>query len=133
MIKLFFLTIFLLLGSYSLKADETSSDDQDFMNELDSVKNPFEDGLPKPVIIKETPAPVVVPPAPPPVEAPQPLPNLELDGVMVGEDAQSPHEAIINGQIVPLGGVILGAKVLSITKKGVEMLFNGKKYFLKIE
>ena len=41
--------ICLLMGSYSLKADEEMGDDQEFMKSLDAVKNPFEDGLPKPV------------------------------------------------------------------------------------
>jgi hypothetical protein len=153
MIKLFFLMIFLFMGSYSLKADEVLGSDREFMNELDAVKNPFEDGLPKlvPVVIQPTkpevqPAiPMPMPKPPEPIAPPRPmfvmpeikpaalpvtLPNLRLQGVIVGEDI---HEAIINEQVVPLRGFIEGAQVDSVSKEGVGLLFKGKKVFLKVD
>ena len=145
MIKLFFLILFLVMGSYSLRADESQGDDQDFVNQLSNIKSPFDDGLPKP------PPPVVVvpppvlnqnPPSQPkkhkhkrraPVPVVEPLitpPALNLQGVIVGEEM---HQAIINGQVVPLNGTIEGAEVNSVTKEGVEILFKGKKFFLKVD
>jgi len=140
MIKLFFLMIFFLMGPYSLKAaDAPGGNDREFTAKLDNIKNPFEDGLPKPVVIKMKPtvhytqhkARVIVRPKPkaaaPPVIS---LPALNLQGVIVGEDI---HQAIINGQVVPLLGTIKGARVDSVTKQGVELFFKGKKFFLKVD
>jgi hypothetical protein len=137
MIKLFLLVLFLLLGSFPLKADEVLGGDQEFIKELDIIKNPFEDGFPKPIVIKPEPIhpvehkkikkvvhkKIVVPPE-------IKLPGLDLQGVMVGEDM---HQAIINDEVVPLYGSIEGARVDSITKQGVEVLFKGKKFFLKVD
>jgi hypothetical protein len=137
MIKLLFLMIFLLAGNYSLRADEVAGGDGEFMSDLDNAKNPFEDGLPKPIPIvakpvdhpeEQKPAPV-----PKPVRLPHPpvkLPDLRLQGVIVGDDM---HEAIINNQIVPLEGAIKGARLESVSKEGVELLYKGKKFFLKVD
>jgi hypothetical protein len=84
MIKLFFLMIFFFTGPYSLKADEVPGGDQEFKNELNNIKNPFEDGLPKPIVIinkstpiyHEAPKAIVLPPMPQPVvfkPMPQPV------------------------------------------------------------
>ena len=107
---------------------------------MDNIKNPFEDGFPKPV--------VVIPQAdcssrgaearrlsqatkPKPVVCTGDFASpLNLQGVMVGEDM---HEAIINDQVVPLQGTIEGARVDSVTKEGVELFFKGKKFFLKVD
>lgn len=141
MIKLFFLLIFLLAGPYALRADEPHGSAQDFLKELNAIKNPFEDGIPKPVVVVPPPVyvkplPVVVPkPKPKPKPKPVPvvhvvLPVLALQGVIVGGDVQ---QAIINDQVVPLSGAIKGAKLISVTKEGVEMVFKGKKFFLKVD
>jgi len=143
MIKLFFLIIFLLTGSYALKADEGLGNDPEFMRTLDNTKNPFEDGLPKPVVIvpqpvykpePPKPVPVIVPkpepPPPPPPPPPVVLPDLVLQGVIVGEDM---HQAIINDQVISLRGVIQGARVISVNKRGVGLLYEGKKFFLKVD
>ena len=118
-----------------VKADEALGMDTEFMKQLDQVKNPFEDGLPKPipVIVKppkriiQRPRPIVLPPKPlpmpiivPTVETPEPLPNLRLGGVIVGDGIQ---QAIINDQVVSLHETIQGAQLDSVTKEGV------KKYF----
>ena len=137
MIKLFFLMIFFLIGSYPLKAQEALEGDQEFKSELDNIKNPFEDGIPKPVVIINKPIyekpkaielnkPIFKPVVPLRVL----LPALNLQGVMVGEDM---HQAIINDQVVPLHGTIEGARVDSVTKQGVELFFKGKKFFLKVD
>jgi hypothetical protein len=144
MIKLFLLMTFLFMCNYSLKADETPGNDQEFMSELDNIKNPFEDGYPKPVVVKEVPVyhPVEVP-KPPPMPKPMPrpipviilpppveLPSLNLQGVMVGDEM---HEAIINDQAVPLNGIIDGVRIESVTKQGVGLSYRCKKFFLKVD
>jgi hypothetical protein len=139
MIKLFFWAMFSFLCVFSLKAAETAGSDQEFIQQLDSTKNPFEDGMPKPVV--EAPKPVYHPPEvivpkprPIPIAIPLPepvtLPGLHLKGVIVGDGI---NEAIINDQDVPLGGSIEGVRVISLTREGVELLFKGKKFFLKVE
>lgn len=144
MIKISFLIFMFCLGNIPLMADQIPSADADFMEKLTVIKDPFEDGIPKPVIvmpkpvyqIQEAPKPVYVEPPKPkpkPVIVPQPiviLPTLNLQGVMVGGDM---NEAIINDQIVPLQGSILGAKVISVSKKGVILLYKGKKFLLKVD
>ena len=145
MIKLFFLMIFFFTIPYSLKADEVPGGDQEFKNELNNIKDPFEDGIPKPIVIinqptsitHEAPKAIVLPPMPEhqpvawrPSEPEIKLPALKLQGVMVGEEM---HQAIINDQVVPLLGTIKGARVDSVSKEGVELFFKGKKFFLKID
>ena len=144
MIKSFLLVVFFLVGSYPSMAAESVGGDQDFINELDSVKNPFEDGFPK---AKPVEKPIVQKPRhhqesrPVTVSAPvvrsQPiqereitLPALKVEGVIVGEDI---HQAIINDQVVGLEGDIDGAKVNAVSREGVELLFQGKKFFLKVD
>jgi hypothetical protein len=144
MIKFILLMIFFFMGTYSLQAQEGLGDDEEFLKTLDTVKNPFEEGIPMPI--------------PPPVQKPahhhgkkhkkkdnvkppekqkqvvKPaeivLPALQLQGVIVGGDIQ---QAIINDNIVPLQGIIDGAQVDSVTKQGVAVTFKGKKFFLKVE
>jgi len=137
--NIFFLIILFFAGSIFIKADEVS--DGDFLSLLDKVKNPFMVDLPKPVVMPE---PVVKRPEAPRKEIPKPTPvkpvvlppevvlpaDLQLEGVVAGEDM---HQAIINGQVVGLQGTIEGARVVSITKNGVELLFKGKKFFLKTD
>lgn len=126
------------MGSYSLKADEGQGSDQEFLGKLNIIKDPFEEGFPVPVVVAPKPvyqepkkpvliqAPKPKPPAPPVIT----LPSLKLQGVVVGEDI---HEAIINDRVVPLRGTIKGARVVSVTKKGVGLLYKHKKFFLNVE
>jgi hypothetical protein len=134
MIKLIFLTIFLLAGPYTLKAAEMPGHDQDFMKVLDEIKDPFVDGLPKPVVVVPVVAPVVVKPIVKPkgkpVVVPVSLPQLHLQGVVVNEDI---HEAIIDDEVVSLHGKIKEAQVVWVTKQGVELFYKGKKFFLKLD
>jgi hypothetical protein len=137
MIKLFFLMIFLLMGSFPIKADEAPGNTEDFNSDLDNTKNPFDDGMPKPVVkvkpvVIEKPKPVViVKPKPKRIVAPViTLPEIKVQGVIVGE---SIHQAIIDDQVVPQGGTIDDVQVLSVTKQGVGLLFKGKKFFLKVD
>jgi len=124
------------MGNYSLRADEAPVGDRHFMEELNIIKDPFQDGLPKalePVIVPQpqAPQPVVIPPKPVPVAPPViTLPTLSLQGVVVGEETQ---EAIINDKVIALHGTIEGAKVISVSKRGVRLLYKGKKFFLKVE
>ena len=133
---LFFLTILFFLGVAGIRADETS--DGDFASALEQVKNPFTIDLPKPVALPkpvvevrhEAPKPVIVKPQVRRVhEEVVNLPNLRLEGVVVGEEI---HQAIINDQVVALQEVIKGARVVAVSKNGVELLYKGKKFFLKI-
>jgi len=140
MIRLFLLIIFFFTGVLPLYADLGPESAQGFLRELENVKNPFEDGLPKPVVV--VPAPVV-PEVPKPVVVHKSrprrkhvvrpvitLPSLNLQGVIVGGEV---HQAIINDQVVPLSGSIEGARVISVTREGVGLRFKGKKFFLKVE
>ncbi|MBF0571598.1 MAG: hypothetical protein HQL12_06960 [Candidatus Omnitrophica bacterium] len=140
MIKLFFLLIVIFMGAYSLKAQEVSTGDQQFVKDLDSVKSPFETGLPKPIAepIKPPPAPKppeIKPapkPKPKPIIPPAPIvfPDLKLQGVIVGGGIQ---EAIINDTAVSLHDKIQGAELYLVTKKEVDLVFKGKKIVLKVE
>ncbi len=135
MIKLLFLLLFVSLSSYPLRADEAPEGDQEFDSQLDSIKNPFEDGIPKPVVVEpvhtEDVKPVVV--VKPPVVFVPPvitLPALEVQGVIVGEGI---YQAIIDDEVVALNGSIKGVKVITVTKQGVGLLYKGKKFFLKVD
>ena len=138
MIKSSLLTILLVFAGQSLWAGEPSGGDQDFMGQLDTIKNPFDDGLPKPVIVVPPPVHIQKPkprvyikPKPMPVIVPMIfLPRMKLQGVIVGEDI---HQAIFDDKVVPLLGTIYGATVDSISKQGVGLTYKGKKFFLKIE
>ncbi len=143
MIKLFFLILFFCIGPYALRADELMSDEQQFMEKLAVVKDPFEAGLPKPIVVapKPVPPPRVVKPhveKPKPKPKPKPvapavieLPELHLQGVVVGEDI--PSEAIIDDQDIAVGGSIKGARIISIEKDKVWLLYKSKKFFLKVD
>ena len=140
MIKSFFLVIFFLMGTCPLRADGVLASDQEFLKELNVIKNPFEDGRPKPMVIIQKPIiprkvyqkPKIVIPKPKPVEVKIELPELKLQGVMVGEDGGM-QQAIINDQVVPLKGIIMGARVVAVNKDGVYLSFKGKKFFLKVD
>ena len=139
MMKLFFLMVFFFAGPYLLKADEGPGGDREFMQKLASIKDPFETGFPKPVVV---PKPIDVPREvfkPIKVEPPKPkvvvapvitIPTLNLQGVIVGEGI---NEAIIDDQIVPLQGSVEGAKIIAVSKKGVGLLYKGQKFFLKVD
>jgi hypothetical protein len=129
-----------LFSTPLLKAQEPGAV-QDFLKDLDSIKDPFDDGLPKPVVIKapehqDLPEPPVVEsPAPNPeplpvIQPPVVAPQLHVQGVIVGEEI---HQAIINDRTVPLLGFIDGGQVISVTKRGVELLYKGKKFFFKVD
>ena len=121
----------------SLRAEVAGLNDQQFAMMLDQVKDPFVDGIPKPVEpIK--PVLVAVSPEPPmpvqqnrqPIVVPVVLPALKLQGVLVGDGM---NEAIINDRAVPLNYAIDEARVVSVSQQGVGLVYKGKKFFLKIE
>jgi len=134
--------MFFLLGVNTLRADEALLSDDEFLRELDNVKNPFEDGYPKPKDLPQKPKPkIIAPKKSKPKPKPKPKrhvikrviiipPELDLQGVIVGDDM---HQAIIDGQIVPLKGIIKGAQIYAVTKEGIGFIFKGKKFFLKVE
>jgi len=135
MIRLFFLIIYFLFNNaYALQAENPQAKLQIFVDKLDGIKDPFQDGIPKPAIV--VPPPVYQPPPPRPKPVPKPLPppvmlpELNVQGVMVGGDM---HSAIINDKIVDLNGNIEGAKVIFIGQNGIRLLYKGKIFFLKVE
>ena len=139
--KIFLLILFVMALHLRLNADEGPANDQEFLTALDSVKNPFEDGLPKPVVVipkvvyqpppKPKPVAIIIPkPKPKKIFEVVSFPKLHLAGVLVGDEM---HEAIINDTIVPLGGMIAGVKVVSVAKEGVTVTYKGKKMFLKVD
>jgi len=137
MIKLLLFIIFFWAGIYPLMADEGSVNDQQFMKQLDNIKSMFDDGLPKQVYVPPPVQPVVPPPVIVPKPKPKPLPPpvivlpaMKVEGVMVGDEM---HQAIINDEVVPLQGLIKGARVVNVTKDGVDLIYKGKKFFLKVE
>ena len=119
-------------------ADETPGGEQELNSDLDGVKNPFDDGIPKPVVqepVQNTDTQPVETPKPKPVIYVPPvisLPELEIQGVIVGEGI---HEAIIDDEVVPLDGTIKGkgVKLVTVTKQGIGLLYKGKKFFLKVD
>ena len=139
MIKLFFLLMFLISGNHPLRADAPEND-QELLDELNNVKNPFDNGVPEPVPVVVQPPPVVVQPQKPtfvrkPKSRPrvQPviqLPSLKLQGVIVEEGNP---QAIINDNVVPLLGTVEGAQVIAVTKEGVTVVYHHKKFFLKVD
>lgn len=78
------------------------------------------------------PAPVVETPQPqnPPAESavPSTMPALSLSGILYS-DAES--LALINGRVVPEGGMVDGAKVEKISSDEVELSFEGQKIVLR--
>jgi len=139
--NIFFLAILFFAGIVFIRADEVP--DRDFIALLDKIKNPFmvDFPKPKPVIMPE---PLVQRPQVPRGKMFKPLTvkhvvaplkvvlpaDLKLEGIIAGGDI---YQAIINGQVVGLQGAIEGAQVVAITQDGVELLFKGRKFFLKID
>ncbi len=134
--------VWLALGTALWAEDAPPAEDQEFLSQLDGLKDPFDNGIPPP-------PPVVVPPPPPPVVQPPPLPMamphiklppvvrprivppvLNLQGVIVGEGIQ---RAIIDDKVVAVHQRINGVTIASVTTKGVGYVYKGKKFFLKID
>lgn len=122
--------------TYTLKASEDQGADQGFTKDLDNIKNPFENGIPKPAPVyvpppaPVLPAPVLVKPVVRPIAPPVKLPVLHLQGVIVGDGVQ---EAIINDKVVSISESISGARVIWVGKGEAGLLYKGKKFFLKVD
>lgn len=122
------LTIQGFLFSGGIFAEETkivSADKPGFdLGALLNLKNPFLSAMPP--APKVEPQKVVPPPPPKPEVIPppkvivKPKPSLTVTAVVWGE---AEPQAIINGKIIGLGETIEAAKVVSITKKGVQLSF----------
>jgi hypothetical protein len=128
--------------------------EEEILQELEKVRDPFLSYLikkveppppppPVPVVVKppevpkpkiEQPTPVVVKPVIIPVP-PAPkidtgfLKDLKLSGVIWDTDMP---QAIISDKVVKTGDVINGSKITLIDKKGVEITHNGLKYLLTV-
>jgi hypothetical protein len=132
------------------------ADDKDFLQDLENIKDPFVSPLAKKV--EETPIKIQKPPEPvkPPVPEPsrvEPrpivppsmpvLPQVPLDdkanifttgaikisGIIWNTDLP---QAIVNDRVVRVGEDLQGAKILSIKKEGIEVMYRSTKYTLRI-
>ncbi|MBI4707884.1 MAG: hypothetical protein HY761_08175 [Candidatus Omnitrophica bacterium] len=56
-----------------------------------------------------------------------PLPKLTLQGIIWGGEFP---QAIINNNVVKVGDMVEGVKVLNIDKNGVTLVFEGKEHFI---
>ena len=65
---------------------------------------------------------------PPPPSVPIQPPDLKLQGILWGT---ARPQAIINRKIVSVGDTIENAKILSVSREGVMVSFNGQQYLLK--
>ncbi len=66
---------------------------------------------------------------PPPPSVPIQPPNLKLQGILWGT---ARPQAIINRKIVSVGDAIENAEILSVSREGVVVSFNGQQYQLKL-
>lgn len=64
-----------------------------------------------------------------PSEPPPSLPSLQLQGIFWGEKPQ----VIINRQVLSIGDKIEQVEVVSVTKEGVTLSFNGQEFHLSLE
>jgi hypothetical protein len=62
-----------------------------------------------------------------PATAESALPSLAVKGVVWGSDTP---QAIINNQVVKVGEIISGVKVVSIEREGIKVLYQGRPYEL---
>lgn len=122
-------------GSLNENTNQNLDLDQETLQKLISIRNPFESQLPQPgqaVSKTETqvaPEPVGMGPEPTP---PQPkiipsLPQCSITGLVW--DSQKP-QAILNGKIIGLGDKIESWTVTQITKDGVEITFENEKFLI---
>jgi len=86
---------------------------------------------PRPLSQPDTRTPAPVPPQPdvpaiPMVTAPPP--NLRISGLIWNSDRP---QAIVNGQIVEVGGTIDSWKITDISKKGVEISYNDQTFLIE--
>lgn len=150
------ISFFLLILMRTIDAQETRSIVDSSSLEMLSERNPFTPQVPqedvqtrrvepiKPVKIEAPvvpPSPAVraegapvLPPRPADVRrlpAPEePLPNMNISGLVWNTDRP---QAIINGQIIGMGDIISGVKIIDIQKTGITVLFRNKTSTLKIE
>ncbi len=109
--------------------------------DLDKLENPFSERLPP----KPLPPPKLdpatntngqtkLPTLPPKDQAPATpkekiknikLPNFSINGIVWNSDQP---QAIVNNQVVSVGQKISEATITNITEKGVEVLFEGRKF-----
>ncbi len=66
---------------------------------------------------------------PPPPSVPVQPPNLKLQGILWGT---ARPQAIINRKIVSVGDIVENAEILSVSREGVMVSFNGQQYPLKL-
>jgi MSHA biogenesis protein MshK len=76
--------------------------------------------------------PVVSAPAAPPAQAAAPAaeaPKLKVTSIVYNSKAPT---AIINGQVVGVGEVLEGAKIVAIAPRSVEVLVDGRRLTLRL-
>lgn len=80
-------------------------------------KPPVEGKPPEGIPEKEEPKKIIV------------LPTFAVTGVTWG---QSPR-AIIDNSVYKIGDIVKGAKILGITNQGIQMIYEGKEFFVTIQ
>jgi hypothetical protein len=136
------------------KAAPGSPDENAFLKELDSIRDPFVSPLAKtkkpevknpvpipppvepvrpvvPIVRQpEPPRPAPVVPAPPtPVVPPFSSAGLKINGIVWNTNLP---QAIVNDRVVRIGEDLQGAQIVAIKKEGIEVIHNGTKHILKI-
>jgi hypothetical protein len=142
MIRLIIISVLqCLLFSGSIWAQETGGPSADksadqIASALANLRNPFLSTMPPPVKVEPPKiAPKVVQPPPKVVLPPKEVvkkspPNLQLTGMVWGE---AQPQAIINSKVMAVGDWIEGARVVSITKKGVQLSFEKDTISLTVD
>lgn len=125
-------TLFLVFLGFCLSAAVFA-----LLSKAGSKKNPTKES-PKvtPALPAPTPQVVAESPAPSSVEdegqslspSQKPLPSLTLTGILFGEQGSF---ALINGKVVPEGGMVSGAKVEKISSDTAELSYDGRRIILK--
>ncbi len=140
MFRLFLLlTAWAIIGASTVVyAKEALPDFSQFESKLLSMQNPFESQLPeKPVVVKLPDKPESDPhdddkkktePTRPETPPEIPLPTTVISGIIWDSDRP---QAIINENVVSEGDTILGIKIISIRKLGIDGLFHGRSVTLK--
>lgn len=120
-------------------ASPLDREDSQFIESLTTFKNPFAPpALPVPPAPPkvEVPKPVVIPvkenvPKPKPKPKPVDISSLHLS--LAGMVWGTAPLAIINNEVVGIGQVVNGAKVIAINQNGVEFFYQGVKILLTLD
>jgi hypothetical protein len=63
----------------------------------------------------------------PPIASQPPLPSLNIQGIIWGSELP---QAIINNQVVKIGDVVQGARIVDISQAGITVFYNGRQQLI---